>query len=125
MAEIPRVVLRLLVNNLKKKGEFLTKNLSGEDGAGRKFTAQSIKVWLPRIAKTTVFISSIGMLFRTIALVPCLQSASTWVSRSAPVGRVYTRSENCAARHKSGYVGMYLWNELAWLRFMISLPLTL
>ena len=84
----------------------LTKKPAGDAGAEFKLTAQSMNVWLPRIANTTVFMLSIGTDFMTIALVPILQSALTCVSRSALVGFVYTRWEYEAARQSKGYVGI-------------------
>lgn len=48
-----------------------------------KLTAQSMNVAVPRMAKTMVFIESMGTDLMTMALVPILQSASTWASRSA------------------------------------------
>lgn len=81
---------------------------SGDDGAGRKFTAQSMKPDEPRMAKTIVFMSSIGCVFNVIALVRWKIEALMWSSLSDPTGRSYTRNECFAARHNRGYVGMYL-----------------
>lgn len=53
-----------------KIGGVLTKNPDGEDGAVFKFTAQSIKVAVPLIAKTMVFIWSMGTDLITMARVP-------------------------------------------------------
>lgn len=86
----------------------LTRNPSGVVGAILRLTAQSIKVAVPRIAKTIVFMWSIGTDLITIALAPVRQSASTWVRRSAPLGFSYTRPEYSAAKHRRGYVDMYL-----------------
>lgn len=86
----------------------LTRNPSGETGADLRLTAQSMKVCVPLIANTIVFISSIGTDLITIAFVPSLQSDSTWVSFSCPAGFAYTRSEYFAARQRSGKVGIYL-----------------
>lgn len=63
-----------------------SRNPTGDEGAEFRLTAQSMNVWVPRMAKTTVFISSIGTDFITIALVPILQSASMCVCRSRPEG---------------------------------------
>lgn len=79
----------------------LTRKSPGETGAESRLTAQSMKVWLPRIAKTMVFMSSIGTDLMTI-LLPILQLASTYASRSLPVGLMYAFCEYCAARHSSG-----------------------
>ncbi|KAK1529643.1 hypothetical protein CPAR01_11955 [Colletotrichum paranaense] len=59
---------------------------SGEAGAVLRLTAQSMKVAEPRIAKTMVFMWSMGTDLMTIAFVPVFQSAETWASRSAPLG---------------------------------------
>ena len=58
----------------------------GEVGAARTFTAQSRKLCVPRMAKTIVFMSSIGSDLTTMALVPCIQSESTYECRSRPEG---------------------------------------
>lgn len=55
----------------------LTRNPAGDAGAMFRLTAQSMKVAVPRIAKTMVFMSSIGTDLITIALVPVRKSAST------------------------------------------------
>lgn len=60
----------------------------GDTGAELRFTAQSMNVWLPRMANTTQFMSSIGTDLMTIAFVPIRQSAFTNASRSSPVGFV-------------------------------------
>ena len=67
-----------------------------------------MNVAVPRMAKTITFMLSIGTDLRTMALDPVLQLASINVSLSAPRGVSYTRSEYWAARHRRGYVGMYL-----------------
>lgn len=78
MTEISRVVLeKLLAESETWDDERFTKNLSGDAGAEFRFTAQSKKVCVPRIANTIVFMSSIGTDLITMALVPILQSAST------------------------------------------------
>ncbi|KAK7446467.1 hypothetical protein Landi51_07414 [Colletotrichum acutatum] len=59
---------------------------SGEAGAVLRLTAQSMKVAEPRMAKTMVFMWSMGTDLMTIAFVPVFQSAETWASRSAPLG---------------------------------------
>jgi hypothetical protein len=97
---------QLIQVKIVRKG--LTRNPSGEAGCEFRFTAQSINVWLPRIANTIVFMSSIGTDLITIAFVPIFQSASTCVSFSWPLGFVYTLSEYWAAKHRSGNVGRYL-----------------
>lgn len=48
----------------------LTKNPAGEDGAVFRFTAQSMNVAVPLIAKTMVFIWSMGTDLITMARVP-------------------------------------------------------
>ena len=68
----------------------LTRNSPGDTGAELRLTAQSMKVWLPRMAKTMVFMSSTGTDLITIAFVPIFQLASTCVSLSLPAGFVYT-----------------------------------
>jgi hypothetical protein len=75
----------------------ITRNPSGEAGAEFRLTAQSINVCVPLIANTITFASSIGTDLMTIAFVPCLQSSSTSVSLSLPVGFMYTCSEYWAA----------------------------
>ncbi len=50
--------------------ERLTKKFSGDAGAEFRLTAQSRNVWLPLMAKTTVFMSSMGTDLMTIAFVP-------------------------------------------------------
>ncbi|KXH63506.1 hypothetical protein CNYM01_10372 [Colletotrichum nymphaeae SA-01] len=59
---------------------------SGDAGAVLRLTAQSMKVAEPRMAKTMVFMWSMGTDLMTIAFVPVFQSAETWASRSAPLG---------------------------------------
>ena len=88
--------------------ERLTKKPVGAFGAVFRFTDQSMNVAVPRMAKTTVSMWSIGTDLMHIARAPVFQSALTWTSRSAPLGFSYTFSEYCAARHRSGYEGMYL-----------------
>lgn len=66
--------------------EVLTKKSPGETGAESRLTAQSMNVWLPRMAKTMVFISSMGTDLITIAFVPIFQLASTCASLSLPEG---------------------------------------
>jgi hypothetical protein len=84
-----------------------TKKPAGDVGVISRFTAQSIKVAVPRMAKTIVFMESMGIDLITMALVPVRQSASTCASRSArAVGGSYTLSEYWAARQRRGYVGM-------------------
>ena len=82
---------------------------TGDTGAELRFTAQSINVWLPLIAKTMQFIWSTGTDFIIMALVPIRQSAFTKASRSDPVGLMYARWEYWAARQRSGYEGRYSW----------------
>ena len=90
MAKVSRVVLIVFVRKgvlyhviLERR---LTSNPSGAVGAELKFTAQSMKVCVPLIAKTMVFMSSIGTDLMTMAFVPVRQSESTWVSFSCPPG---------------------------------------
>ena len=66
----------------------LTRKSVGATGAELRLTAQSMNVWLPRMAKTTQFMSSIGTDLMTMAFVPPRQFASTNASRSFPVGLV-------------------------------------
>ena len=60
----------------------------GDMGAELRFTAQSMNVWLPRMAKTTQFMSEMGTDLITIAFVPRRQSDGTKASRSRAVGFV-------------------------------------
>ena len=64
----------------------ITKKSLGVTGDEFRLTAQSMKVWLPRMANTTQFISSIGIDLMTMAFVPIRQSALTKASLSSPVG---------------------------------------
>jgi hypothetical protein len=68
--------------------EKLTRNPAGDTGEELRFTAQSRKVELPRIAKTITFMSSIGTDLITIDFVPIRQSASTNASLSLLEGFV-------------------------------------
>lgn len=64
----------------------LTRNPFGEVGAVFKLTAQSMKLAVPRIAKTIVSMWSMGTDLMHIALAPVFQSELTWALLSAPVG---------------------------------------
>lgn len=55
----------------------LTRKPAGDAGSMLRLTAQSIKVALPRMANTMVFMWSMGTDLITMALVPVRQSAST------------------------------------------------
>lgn len=80
----------------------LTRKPVGAVGSVFRFTAQSMNDAVPRIAKTIVSMWSIGTDLMHMALVPVFQSALTCTSRSAPLGRSYTFSEYCAAKHNRG-----------------------
>jgi len=88
VAEVAWVILHDVSVQVLHMIQEHTRNPSGETGADFKLTAQSINVCVPLIAKTMVFISSIGTDLITIAFVPRRQSDSTWVSFSCPVGFV-------------------------------------
>lgn len=77
---------RSRVDWMLEEREALTKKSPGETGAESRLTAQSMNVWLPRMAKTMVFISSMGTDLMTIAFVPIFQLASTCASLSLPEG---------------------------------------
>jgi hypothetical protein len=101
----PKDSIRVAKELIKNK---LTRKPAGDAGLELRFTAQSRNVWLPRIAKTIIFLSSMGTDLITIDFVPLRQSASTNASRSFPVGLVYTLSEYRAAIQRRGNVGTYL-----------------
>ena len=87
MAEVAGIILKKSKLCTARKGtHYFTKKSLGDTGDEFRLTAQSMKVWLPRMANTTQFISSIGIDLITMALVPIRQSALTKASLSFPVG---------------------------------------
>lgn len=93
MTKVSRIILESMSFNLYEDTyqESLTRNPEGETGAEFRLTAQSMNVWLPRIANIIVFMSSIGTDLMTMAFVPMRQLASTCASLSLPVGFIYAR----------------------------------
>ena len=88
MTKVARVVLGCMSITLCLFAGDLTKKSVGATGAELRLTAQSMNVWLPRMAKTTQFMSSIGTDLIIMAFVPPRQLASTKASLSLPVGLV-------------------------------------
>lgn len=70
------------------EGNSLTKKPAGDAGVDLRLTVQSVKVWLPLMAKTMQLRSLMCIDLITMAFVPIRVSASMCVSRSTAVGLI-------------------------------------